>query len=49
MMTFPVVHAQDGPVSEVWVADQGDGTYINPLFMPIIPIRMFAGPGMIII
>jgi beta-xylosidase len=31
MMAFPAVKAQDAPVSEVWVADQGDGTYKNPI------------------
>ena len=31
MMAFPAVKAKDAPVSEVWVADQGDGTYKNPI------------------
>ncbi|WP_291857163.1 glycoside hydrolase 43 family protein [Marinilabilia sp.] len=31
MMAFPPVQGQDAPVSEVWVADQGDGTYRNPI------------------
>jgi beta-xylosidase len=31
MLTFPVVTAQKGAVSGVWVADQGDGTYKNPV------------------
>lgn len=31
MVGFPIVQAQNGPVSEVWVADQGDGTYKNPI------------------
>lgn len=28
---LPALHAQDNYVSEVWVADQGDGTYKNPV------------------
>jgi len=31
MMAFPAAQAQDGPVSKVWVADKGDGTYRNPI------------------
>lgn len=31
MVAFPIVQAQHRPVSEVWVADQGDGTYKNPI------------------
>jgi beta-xylosidase len=31
MMIFPAVSAQNGSVSKVWVADQGDGTYKNPI------------------
>ncbi|MDI3521120.1 MAG: hypothetical protein PWR04_1108 [Anaerophaga sp.] len=30
-MVSPAVYAQEGAVSEVWVADQGDGTYKNPI------------------
>ena len=32
--------AQKNYVSEVWVADQGNGTYKNPILMQIIPIQM---------
>ena len=28
---FPTVQAQENHVSKVWVADQGDGTYKNPV------------------
>jgi beta-xylosidase len=31
MVAFPIVQAQNRPVSEVWGADQGDGTYKNPI------------------
>lgn len=29
--TLPMLHAQDNYVSKVWVADQGNGTYKNPV------------------
>lgn len=29
--TLPMLHAQEKLVSEVWVADQGNGTYKNPV------------------
>ena len=29
--TLPMLHAQENYVSEVWVADQGNGTYKNPV------------------
>ena len=31
LMTLPSLHAQENYVSKVWVADQGNGTYKNPV------------------
>lgn len=32
----------DNP-SAVWTPDNGDGSYNNPIFLPIIPIPTYAG------
>ncbi|ERM82758.1 glycoside hydrolase [Rhodonellum psychrophilum GCM71 = DSM 17998] len=31
LLFIGIISAQEGPISKVWVADQGDGTYINPI------------------
>ena len=31
LMALPSLHAQENYVSKVWVADQGNGTYKNPV------------------
>ena len=34
-------------ISKTWVADKGNGTYQNPVFMQTIRIRMYVQPEMI--
>lgn len=48
LLFSPALIARE-PVSKAWVADNGDGTYKNPVIMQIIVIAMQSELVMIII